>query len=297
MIEIEEIKEALNEQSTAKVFPTYLKAIEDLSETSEEIKERLVSIGGMKANFSIPEAGVVAHLETKIEVSMKAGVGRKFREPDVTYTVTENSMRDLILAKSGIMSIVTDGMLSGQVKLEIGRSVSNADMNKAMRVIPIFDELNKLGGTTTENAFSEAAKELLKARESDEGDIKKLWELWFKVTGERSTIDPNWPKIVKKHSKVAEPIKINYRLPSAGLVGYIGIDVKRSLSGGEGTLDDPDITIEFTEEILKEVMTGKISLSSAHNLDYIEVDRKNVGKMLAVDSIFKIANEELGIKD
>lgn len=138
----------------------------------------------------------------------------------------------------------------------------------------------------------ENVEKIKKARESGECDVN-LFIPWLKAAEE---IDGEFMEHIKeKYAKIAETTRFNYKIPSAGIGGHYGMNVKRYLSGGEGKLEDPDITIELTEEIARDIMAGKISLKSANNLGYIEVDRKHVGEMLAIDSIFRIANEELGI--
>lgn len=114
MTATEELKIALNEHLDAKVFPIYLKAIEELSETSEEIKERIKSAGLLRANFAISEANLEAHIEFKLDVTNSGGEGL-YRNPDLTSVMTEEAAKEAILCSSST-SLWTRGVMTGKIR-------------------------------------------------------------------------------------------------------------------------------------------------------------------------------------
>jgi len=286
MTAIEELKKDLNEHFGAKVFPTYLKAISEMSETSKELKERIKGAGFFRANFAISEANVEAHIESKLEVSNSGGEGL-YKNPDITSVMTEEAAKEAILCTS-VSSLWTRGVTTGIIKV--------SDMGVAMKKMPILkiidETLEAFYGYKSKENMPENVEKIIKARDLGECDVN-LFIPWLKASEE---IDGEFMEHIKeKYAKIAETSRFNYKIPSAGINGHYGIVVKRYLSGGDGNLDAPDFTLELSEDIVKELMTGKIGLGTAYNAGFIKVERKNVGKLMAIDSIFSIANEELGI--
>ena len=115
MTSIKEIKNGLNDKFDAKVFPKYLKAISETFETSEELIERIKGIGVIKANFSILKANIVAHLETRVEVTVSGGKGL-YKNPDFTIMITANVAKDMILRKSSLTSRLGRGMVTRKAR-------------------------------------------------------------------------------------------------------------------------------------------------------------------------------------
>ena len=287
MTAIKEIKNALNDKFDSKVFPIYLKAISETFETSEELKERIIGIGAIKANFSIPEANVVAHLEAKVEVSVSGGKGL-YKNPDLTIVITENVAKDMILRKSSLTSLLSRGMVTRKVK-------TKGNLSKAMKQMPMFEEGDgALYGYKSKEKMPENVRKIKKARELGECDVE-LFPIWLKATEE--TEGEFNEKLIKRYAETLETSKFNYKIPSAGIGAHYGYFVKQSILGGEGAFDAPDITLELTKEIAKDLMTKKISLSTAYNAGYIDLERKHAGKLASLDPIFRLASEELGIKD
>jgi len=284
---IEEIKKILKEQSDAKVFPLYIKAISEISETNEELKERIMDMGVLKVNFDISKANVVAHIETKLEVSTSAGKGL-YKHPDLTSVITEEVAKDAVLRKSSVESLWTNGVMDGRIKV-------SGNLGKAMKQMPNIDDGDEaLYGYKSKEKMPENVKKIKNARDSDECDVE-LFLTWLKAAEE--TDGEFMEYLAKKYAKTVDTIRFNYKIPSAGIGAHYGYTVKRSLLSGEGKLTEPDITIDLSEEIAKELMLGKISLSAAYNAGYIKVERKDVGKLTALDPILRITIEELGIKN
>ena len=282
----EEIKKILEEQSDAKVFPLYLKAISEIYENNEELKDRIKDMGIMKVNFDISKANVVAHIETNIEVSISGGKGL-YKYPDLTSVITEEIAKDAILRKSSVESLWTNGVMDGRIKI-------SGNLGKAMKQMPNIDEGDEaLCGYKSKEKMPENVKKIKDARDSGEWDIE-LFITWLNATEE--TEGEFMKYLTKKYAKTVDTIRFNYKIPSAGIGAHYGQTVKRSLLSGEGKLDEPDFTIELSEEIAEELMHGKISLSAAYNAGYIEVEREHIGKLTAMDPFLRIASEELGIK-
>ncbi|MDY6966269.1 MAG: hypothetical protein SVM80_09945 [Halobacteriota archaeon] len=285
MTAIEDMKKALEEDLDAKMFPTFLKAIEEISETSREIKERMVDIGAMNANFIIPEAKVEAHIKIKVDLSVSGGKGL-FKNPDFTSVITEEVAKDAVLRKSSLTALWTDGMTSGKIKI-------SGNLNKAMKQLPMLDEGDEaLYGYKSKEYLPENVQKIKIARESGECDVE-LFATYLKAGEE---MDEEFMRYIQeKYAKTGETIRLNYKIPSAGIGAHYGIGVKRSIAWGEGKLDASDITIKLTEELAKEIMTGKATLSSSYHMGYINLERRLAGKLMTLDPIFRAASEELGI--
>jgi len=295
---IEELKEAYAGQLDAKIFPTYLKAIEETLRTSDELKTKITGFGDIVANFTIKNAGVSAHLKIKLQVLTHGGEGVLYKNPDVAFILDEDTAKDMALNAAKLTTVLMEGALTGEVKFDTGKTGGSTklDLGLLMRVTPIMDELNKLSGASHEDAFSDSARRLVEARKSDACDTS-IFKEWLKVSEGRSEIDPLFPRYERQFYKSWTPLKMNFKVPSAEIIGYFGLEVRRSITCGDGLLDSPDVTVELTGDVARNLIKGETNLKTAYNLGYLEIDRRSVGKLVSLDSLFSIANEEMGLKD
>ncbi len=90
-----------------------------------------------------------------------------------------------------------------------------------------------------------------------------------------------------------EDVSIQFNVPGV-IAAYLEIKDGK-LSAKEGTIDNPDVTLEMTEEVGKNMFTGETDAASA----YMAGDLKITGEMakaMKLRSLIEIAGEELGFE-
>lgn len=90
-----------------------------------------------------------------------------------------------------------------------------------------------------------------------------------------------------------EDVIIQLEVPDR-IAGYLQIKDGK-LTAGEGSADEPTVTVQMNEDIAVGLLTGEIDTASA----YMAGDIKIVGEMakaMALRSILEIVGEELGIE-
>ncbi|MDY6932193.1 MAG: hypothetical protein SVJ22_09800, partial [Halobacteriota archaeon] len=195
-------------------------------------------------------------------------------------------------------TVLMEGALTGEIKFDTGKAGGSTklDLGLLMKVTPIMDEMNKLTGATSEDAFSDSARRLVASRESESCN-SGIFKEWLNVSEGRSEIDPLFSKIEKQFYKSWSPLKMNFKVPSADIMGYFGLEVRRSITCGEGVLDSPDINVELTKDVAMGLLKAETNMKTAYNLGYLEIDRRSVARLVSLDALLTIANEEMGLKD
>ena len=90
-----------------------------------------------------------------------------------------------------------------------------------------------------------------------------------------------------------EDVTIQFNVPSV-VSAYIEIKDGK-LTAAEGSIDDPDVTLEMTEEVGRNLFTGETDAASA----YMAGDLKIIGEMakaMKLRSLIEIAGEEFGFE-
>jgi hypothetical protein len=117
MSAVEELKKVLERgEFSAELFPTYLKAAEELFETNEELREAIDDIGDFAINFNITDANVSAHIESKTKLSISGGKGG-VDSPDISMRLTEKAARDFLTGKEIYTSTWVSGAMSGDIMM------------------------------------------------------------------------------------------------------------------------------------------------------------------------------------
>ncbi|MDY6932326.1 MAG: hypothetical protein SVJ22_10475, partial [Halobacteriota archaeon] len=139
---IEELKEAYSGRFNTGIFPTYLKAIEETSKTSDELKAKITGFGDVIANFTIIGTGVSAHLKIRLEVSTHGGEGVLYKNPDVAFILDEDTAKDMALNAAKLATVLMEGALTGEIKFDTGKAGGSTklDLGLLMKVTPIMDE-------------------------------------------------------------------------------------------------------------------------------------------------------------
>ena len=90
-----------------------------------------------------------------------------------------------------------------------------------------------------------------------------------------------------------EDVTIQFNVPGV-IAAYIEIKDGK-LKAAEGNIDDPDVTLEMTEEVGRNLFTGETDAASA----YMAGDLKIIGEMakaMKLRSLIEIAGEEFGFE-